>query len=406
MRGVTPGMAGISGKGRARGEGVDKKRPVLEVLMLLRRIGGYKMIVQTLLLAAASIPTVSLATSEARLAAPPEFQSPKAPQPVTPYSPPNTGVTTESFKPVPLEDPQIWFRADRLDAKFGARLANTTISWRALISFDGKVLNCFVTKSFDDIPLETKTCDIVRQWGRFNPARDEQGRAVMTYYQGNARWSGLRLRPPDPVVKSQDLLETQPRWPPSVQLIPTASVARSFPAKAELRSRSWLSSDDYPPAALRRFEEGNVGFRAYVGSDGRVFACGIEQSATDLLDTETCKIAIRRLRFHPALDAKGDPIRDVYATRVMWRIPNDPILPVRFVKTGGEKVELRLLVGKRRKIIECTAYSAKPEIEALSQQICAAYEQELKASRLNEAKGSPLPGAANISVRIAMSNDS
>jgi TonB family protein len=328
------------------------------------------MIVQTLLLAAAS------------------------PSPIAAPIPP-------PFTPVAVEDSRNWFRQDRLPAGFVARRAEASVAWTALIGFDGKVLNCVVLKSSEDILLDEETCNIVRQWGRFKAAVDDEGRAVMAVYSGTTRWTGLSLRSPDPVVKSDTARDAVPYAPPvASKLIP-----RPFPANAELRSRNWISTDDYPHSALRNSEDGQVAIRLYVGVDGRVFACRIEQSASDILDTETCKIAMRRLRFHPALDKDGKPTRDSYTTRVTWMIPNDPIVPVRFVKTGGEKVELRLRFGPRRKIIECSAYSAKPEVEALSPGICAAYEEELKASRLDHAKGSPPLGAATISVRIAMSND-
>jgi TonB family protein len=327
------------------------------------------MIVQTLLLAAAS------------------------PSPIAAPIPPR-------FTPTTVEDSRDWFRNERLPAGFGARRAEASVAWTALIGFDGRVLNCIVRQTSEDTLLDEQTCKIVRQWGRFKAALDDEGRPVMAYYEATTRWTGLSLRLPDPVVKSDATRNTVPNAPPLVSLPPTP---RPFPAKAELRSRSWLSTDDYPPSALRRFEEGQVAIRLYVGTDGRVFACRIDQSAGDTLDTETCKIAMRRVRFHPALDKGGKPMTDTYTTRVIWRIPNDPILPVRFVKTGGEKVEIRLRFGPRRKIIECAAYSAKPEVQALSQAICAAYAKELKASRFDKPKGSPLPGAATIPVRIAMS---
>jgi protein TonB len=46
-----------------------------------------------------------------------------------------------------------------------------------------------------------------------------------------------------------------------------------------------------------------------VGTDGRVTACRVHQASGDAdADAVTCRLAIERFRFHPALDQNGDPI--------------------------------------------------------------------------------------------------
>lgn len=89
---------------------------------------------------------------------------------------------------------------------------------------------------------------------------------------------------------------------------------------------TFISSADYPAAALRNHEEGSVGVRLDIDAAGRVSACTVTQSAGSAsLDAETCRLLTRRARFKPAHDETGRPVPDVFNTRITWRI--DPDLP-------------------------------------------------------------------------------
>ena len=341
------------------------------------------MIVQTLLLAAATVPVIQ------------QSQTPPPNPPV-----PSEQQESPSFSPTALEDTQTWFSNDRLPQDFGALREQSTVGWRALVSFDGRVLNCFAAQSSGDLLLDSQTCDIVRRVGRFAAARDDQGKSVMAYYQGSTRWTGLRLRPPDPVAKPTAVAPVPILHPPPPA--PTAVIPRPYPAKAELRSRNWLSGDDYPSSSLRNLEEGPIALRLHVGRDGRVFACGIDQSASLTLDTETCRVAMRRMRFHPALDARGQAVADKYTTRIIWRIPKSPAWPVRFVTKGGEEAQLRLVYGKRGAITSCAATSGNSDVAALSTQLCAVYARQDKPQ---STRRGPHPAAGvtvTVTVNVAM----
>lgn len=88
---------------------------------------------------------------------------------------------------------------------------------------------------------------------------------------------------------------------------------------------NWIITDDYPSRALREEREGPTGFRLTVGADGLVTACEITSSSGSAdLDERTCSLVTRRARFHPALNAEGQPTTGTYASRVNWVIPDDP----------------------------------------------------------------------------------
>jgi len=91
------------------------------------------------------------------------------------------------------------------------------------------------------------------------------------------------------------------------------------PAKVEARGNpgSWVTTDDYPPRALRENRSGTTSFRLGVGADGRATSCDITgSSGSPDLDQEACKNLLRRARFKPG--AAG-----VYSSRVVWQVPKN-----------------------------------------------------------------------------------
>jgi TonB family protein len=99
------------------------------------------------------------------------------------------------------------------------------------------------------------------------------------------------------------------------------------PSKREpaVRTRASLGNlignDDYPAEALRRDEQGTVGFRLSVGADGRVTGCTVTSSSgSAILDSTTCRLMSERARFTPARDRKGRPVADGVKARIVWRI--------------------------------------------------------------------------------------
>ena len=148
------------------------------------------------------------------------------------------------------------------------------------------------------------------------------------------------LEPP-PVVSPPPIVRTNVLQPPIVQTVreapppqmtvtappapPPAPPAPPKPkvaaTKASLRSGSIENDTDYPAAALRNEEQGTVGVRLSIGTDGRVASCSISSpSGSSSLDSTTCRLIQRRFRYTPAKDSDGNPVADTIVQRVTWKI--------------------------------------------------------------------------------------
>lgn len=83
-----------------------------------------------------------------------------------------------------------------------------------------------------------------------------------------------------------------------------------------------VSTEDYPKRALKEEREEVVHFKVAIGADGIAKNCTVTQSSgSQDLDDTACKIIMKRARFKPARNAKGEPMEDVYESRLVWRIP-------------------------------------------------------------------------------------
>jgi len=80
-----------------------------------------------------------------------------------------------------------------------------------------------------------------------------------------------------------------------------------------------LTIADYPFAALRMGTQGRVIARLTIGTDGRVTECTVvASSGSPILDATTCRVALSRARFQPALDAAGRPVTVHDIVVVTW----------------------------------------------------------------------------------------
>lgn len=143
---------------------------------------------------------------------------------------------------------------------------------------------------------------------------------------------------PPPVVAPPPIVQT-PAPPPPVTTVRTpppvftpAPVAAPPPPPAPKQAAkaasprgnpgSWVTPDDYPSRALREERAGSTGFRLSIDSSGKVTDCQITSSSGHGdLDTEACKMLMRRARFRPAEDTDGNPMPSSYSSRVVWQIP-------------------------------------------------------------------------------------
>jgi TonB family protein len=112
----------------------------------------------------------------------------------------------------------------------------------------------------------------------------------------------------------------------------TADVSREWrvdeAALAALRQRPDSTNmlgfrpEDYPTRALASRTQGRVSMRITVSAEGRAADCTVvESSGSSEIDTRSCRVAMERGRFHPGLDAAGQPVSIPVIFTVTWMIP-------------------------------------------------------------------------------------
>ena len=110
-----------------------------------------------------------------------------------------------------------------------------------------------------------------------------------------------------------------PPPPPAPRPMPP-SVAGSPPQA--INRHGWITSDDYPAAALRAEEQGTVNMRLTIDPAGRVSACTVTASSgSAALDAAGCRLLRSRGRYRPARDAEGRPTTGAIAERIRWVLP-------------------------------------------------------------------------------------
>lgn len=86
----------------------------------------------------------------------------------------------------------------------------------------------------------------------------------------------------------------------------------------------WITTEDYPAAALRANMQGVVVIATTIGADGKVQSCLVTRSSgSQLLDDATCRLYTRRAHFTPARDADGNPTTAQRVDHYRWQIPNE-----------------------------------------------------------------------------------
>lgn len=85
-----------------------------------------------------------------------------------------------------------------------------------------------------------------------------------------------------------------------------------------------ITPDDYPDAAFRANEEGEVGIRLLVSAKGKASDCTVRQSSgSRILDDWGCGLLRRRSSFTPALDAAGKPTHALFDYVIVWKITDE-----------------------------------------------------------------------------------
>lgn len=137
---------------------------------------------------------------------------------------------------------------------------------------------------------------------------------------------------PPPIVQTPSPappIQTAPKAPPVIIQTPVAAPPPPPPpptvskaAGAKGNPANWISSDDYPPSALRQEAQGTTAISWDINEQGRVENCRVTSSSGNAaLDDAACKAITRRGRYTPAVDQNGNPIRSSQSRRVVWRLP-------------------------------------------------------------------------------------
>lgn len=120
---------------------------------------------------------------------------------------------------------------------------------------------------------------------------------------------------PPPVYVPTPVAAPPPPPPPPTPVINKAAGPKGNPA-------DWVSTDDYPPSALRAEAQGTSAIAWDINTQGRVENCRVTSSSGNAdLDQAACRAITRRGRYSPALDQSGNPIRSQQSRRVTWKIP-------------------------------------------------------------------------------------
>ena len=106
-----------------------------------------------------------------------------------------------------------------------------------------------------------------------------------------------------------------PPPPPPAPVISKAAGPKGDPSR-------FVTTDDYPPRALREGAEGTTRITWEINTEGRVESCRTTSSSGNAdLDDAACRAMTRKGRFSPALDQSGNPIRSSQSRNVKWVIP-------------------------------------------------------------------------------------
>lgn len=156
-------------------------------------------------------------------------------------------------------------------------------------SADGAVQTCSVRKTSGNAALDAASCGLLRErgWPGSSEAKLKNGAET------------ARLLWRKPVAP----LPPGPGWGGASPIDP----------------QNFVRHDDYPSDALRRGEQGLVGFEIDISATGRVTACRVTASSNSpSLDAVTCKNMVKRGRFVPASDGKGGRRATTGGSKMNW----------------------------------------------------------------------------------------
>lgn len=161
------------------------------------------------------------------------------------------------------------------------------------IEASGEAAECEIVKSSGSAALDHQSCALFADRGRFAPARDRTGAAIEGSIQRIVEWR----------------IEGE-----------SAAVAH-FASPQMLNGPQMITSDDYPVEAIEAEEQGTVTARITVDERARATGCVVANSSgSATLDSETCRLLVKRGKFKAAEDATGKAVAGEYHQRITWRL--------------------------------------------------------------------------------------
>lgn len=110
---------------------------------------------------------------------------------------------------------------------------------------------------------------------------------------------------------------------------PGVTGATSPAGPVPINPNDWTIPNTYPPYSLLHKPEGVVAFRLDVDRDGVPTVCTVtEPSGAANVDAQTCDWLVKRARFRPARDSKGQAVAGHYETRFGWTFKPGGLAPL------------------------------------------------------------------------------
>ncbi|VWX53618.1 TonB family protein [Novosphingobium sp. 9U] len=180
----------------------------------------------------------------------------------------------------------------------------------------GKAVNGTPALFLGNLSLSAQFRDELETWSpRVTHATEAATKSIAVLYGGKERIfaTGPLDKAFDAMRTCTDNLVAHWGFDPKQQ---ASLTKRAEPLTSPAR---WLNPDDYPGAMRQVGKQALVAFRLSVDAQGKPTACEIQRSYNDkTFDEVTCAIIMRRARFSPAQDAKGEPIASYYLNTVRW----------------------------------------------------------------------------------------
>jgi len=166
----------------------------------------------------------------------------------------------------------------------------------------------------------------------------------------------------------------------------SVAIANADPKQSvRMSTNGEFIAEHYPLRALRAREQGKVGFRLVVESDGSLGSCDVtESSGSKSLDNETCELILRYARLTPVRNADGRAVRAVQNGYINWKLPaNAPQLASAAASSGADPER-----------IICKRTARTGSLVARTKQ-CMTARQWAESSRIARGEAGKLIGSGN-----------